>query len=147
MAMVDGFHADPDVLLVDDDETDVELALEAFRTLGLEDRVFVARDGVQALAWLEGARTAPRLVIADLRMPRMGGLDLLRQMREDPRFAHIPVVVVSSSRYVDDLRESYRLGANSFVRKRYGPELPYRYIVSLAKYWLDLNESPPGESE
>jgi two-component system response regulator len=147
MAMVDGFHADPDVLLVDDDDTDVEIALEAFRALGLEDRVFVARDGMQALAWLDGVRSAPRLVIADLRMPRMGGLDLLRQMREDPRFAHVPVVVVSSSRYADDLRESYRLGANSFVRKRFGNDTQARYLVSLASYWLDLNESPPGETE
>src|SRR6516164_8391399 len=136
-----------DVLFVDDDETDVELALAAFRANGLEDRVAVARDGVQALVWLDGLRTMPRLVIADLRMPRMGGLDLLRQIREDRRFAHVPVVVLSSSRYADDLRESYRLGANSFVRKRFGAEHLSRSLVSLAKYWLDLNEAPPGELE
>jgi len=149
--MADGF--DPcdfdqrDVLLVEDDETDVELALAAFRAHGLEHRVAVARDGVQALAWLDGLRTLPRLVIADLRMPRMGGLDLLRQIREDPRLAHVPVVVLSSSRYADDLRESYRLGANSFVRKRFGAEHLSRSLVSVTRYWLDLNETPPGEPE
>jgi two-component system response regulator len=136
-----------DILLVDDDDTDVELALAAFRESGLEDRVVVARDGVQALAWLERLPYVPRVIIADLRMPRMGGLDLLRQLRQVPRLAHVPVVVVSSSRYADDLRESYRLGANSFVRKRFGANLQSRNLVSVAQYWLDLNETPPGELE
>ena len=136
-----------DILLVEDDELDVELALRAFRENGLGDRVAVARDGEQAMQWLDSSHPVPRLVIADLRMPRMGGLDLLRQMRHDPRLAHIPVVVLSSSRYPHDLRESYRLGANSFVRKRFGAGRGLENLIGVAHYWLDLNEPSPGELE
>jgi two-component system, response regulator len=136
-----------DILLVEDDDTDVEVALRAFRQRGLGDRVAVVRDGVQALQWLGGRDPMPRVVIADLRMPRMGGLDLLRQIRDDPRLAHVPVVVVSSSRYAQDLRESYRLGANSFVRKRFGAGPATDYLINVAQYWLDFNELPPGDLE
>jgi len=144
--MIDGFHK-VDILLVEDDDTDVELALRAFRDQGLDGRVAIVRDGVQAMQWLGQAAPMPRLVIADLRMPRMGGLDLLRRIRRDPRLAHVPVVVLSSSRYAADLRESYRLGANSFVRKRFGAGSVSDYLIGVARYWLDLNEPPPGELE
>jgi CheY-like chemotaxis protein len=144
--MVEGVRQ-VDILLVEDDDTDMELALRAFREKGLEDRVAVVRDGVQALQWLGGSHPVPRLVIADLRMPRMGGLDLLRRIRDDPRLAHVPVVVLSSSRYAQDLRESYRLGANSFVRKRFGGGQVTNYLIHVTHYWLDLNELPPGELE
>ena len=143
--MLDGRTVD--ILLVEDDDTDVELALRAFRDKGLEGRVAVVRDGVEAMQWLGQPGPVPRLVIADLRMPRMGGLDLLRRIRRNPRLAHVPVVVLSSSRYAADLRESYRLGANSFVRKRFGAGPISDYLISVARYWLDLNESPPGEME
>ena len=135
-----------DILLVEDDDTDVEARparLPAEGT-GRSRRGRAGRRAGAAVA--RRARIRCReLVIADLRMPRMGGLDLLRQIRHDPRLAHVPVVVVSSSRYAHDLRESYRLGANSFVRKRFGAGPATDYLINVAQYWLDFNELPPGD--
>lgn len=132
-----------DILLVEDDPNDVTIALRAFRRHGLEDRVAVASDGEAALAYVRGRNghaVLPRVVFLDVKMPRMDGWEVLRELRADERTEHLPVVMVSSSSRSGDVRESYRLGANSFLVKRFRSERPGEYLVEAARYWLDLNE-------
>jgi len=136
--------AEADVLLVDDDEADVAVALFALQQEGWATRTAVRRDGIEALEYLQDVPAPPRLIVLDLRMPRLGGLEVLRQVRADARFAQVPIVVVSSSNLESDVVASYREGANSFVRKRLEPERPGRYIVDIARYWLELNETRDG---
>lgn len=133
-----------DLLLVDDDEADIAVALFALEREGLAERTAVRRDGIEALEFLQDLQTPPRLILVDLRMPRLGGLDLLRRIRGDDRFAQVPIVVLSSSSLESDVEASYREGANSFVRKRFDPERPGRYVVDLVRYWLELNETRYG---
>jgi two-component system response regulator len=137
-----------EVLLVDDDRNDVDVALRALDRDGLEARVTVARDGLEALQALgleddEDARPArPKVVFLDIKMPRVDGWEVLRRMREDPRTADVPVVVMSGSDRPEDVRRSYALGANSFVLKRFDPRGPARYFVEAVRYWIGLNHTP-----
>lgn len=130
-----------DLLLVDDDKADVAVALLALERHGLAERAAILRDGVEALQYLRSAPVPPRLILLDLRMPRLGGLELLARIREDERFARAPVVILSASSLETDVRESYRRGANSFVRKRFDPHRPGGYVVDVVRYWLELNET------
>ena len=139
----------PDVLLVDDDANDITVALRAFRRNGLEDRVRVMRDGAEALDYLTGASETgaeppplPKVVFLDLRMPRIDGRDVLRTMRADDRMREVPIVIVSSSRAERDMHDCYRMGANSFVVKRFDATRPGEYLVDVARYWLNLNRVP-----
>ncbi|HVP29760.1 MAG TPA: response regulator [Myxococcota bacterium] len=135
-----------DILLVDDDELDVEIAMMALAEHGLDRRTEVKLDSLEALDYLERMGRAPRVVLLDLRMPRIDGFEMLRRLRARGRYAYVPIVVVSSSQLDGDIAESYRLGANSFVRKRFGPDRPGSYLVDVVRYWLDLNEPAPGHS-
>jgi len=139
--MKSGSCEERDLLLVDDDDADVAVALFALERDGFADRAAVLRDGVEALQYLQGATAPPRLILLDLRMPRLGGLEVLARIREDARFAHLPVVILSASSLEADVRESYRRGANSFVRKRFDPHRPGGYVVDVVRYWLELNET------
>lgn len=108
------------ILLVEDNPDDVELTLRAFSEQGIANHVTVARDGVEALELLlppTGPGLCPRLVLLDLKLPRVDGLEVLRALRADPRTAFTPVVGLTTSNEERDLIESYRLGTNSFVRK------------------------------
>ncbi len=133
----------PDILLVEDDANDVAVALRAFRRHALEDRVCVLRDGVELVDYLEThdlhARP-PRVILLDLKMPRLDGRAALRELRSRPETRHIPVVVVSSSDQQSDVRECYELGANSFIVKQMNPGAPGTYLVDTVRYWLDMNE-------
>jgi two-component system, response regulator len=134
------------LLLVDDDDDDVTFALRALARAGYADRVDVARDGAEALEYLVGGRAAaapPRAVVLDLNLPRVGGLDVLARIRSDARTRTVPVIVVTSSDEPEDLRASYRLGANSYVRKRIGLDATAAALERIAVYWLTLNEPPP----
>lgn len=133
--------AEADLLLVDDDEADVMVALFALERAGLGARTAVFRDGVEAMEHLEGRILPPRLIVVDLRMPRLGGLDLVRRLRADDRFAQVPIVILSSSSLESDVAASYSEGANSFVRKRFDPQSPGRYVVDVVRYWLELNQT------
>lgn len=136
------------ILLVEDDRNEVDVALRALGRAGLDVEVEVARDGVEALEALglepdaEDVCAAPSVVFLDLRMPRVDGWEVLRRIRGDPRTADVPVVVLSSSDRVEDIRRCYDLGANSFVVKRYDPRGPGTYFADAVRYWLELNRRP-----
>jgi len=132
-----------DVLLVEDDANDIAVALRAFRRHSLEDRVRVLRDGAELVDYLQTRNLRgrpPKLILLDLKMPRMDGRAALRELRSRPETRHIPVVMVSSSDQQSDVRECYELGANSFVVKQLTPWSPGRYLVDTVRYWLDMNE-------
>jgi CheY-like chemotaxis protein len=136
-----------DLLLVEDNPSDIVVALRAFRRHGFDQRVKVVRDGAEALAYLFGDGTAdghprpplPKVVLLDLRMPRIDGRAVLREIRSDESMKEVPIVVVSSSGAEADIRDCYRLGANSFVVKSFDPSRPGEYLIDVARYWLDLN--------
>lgn len=138
------------ILLVEDNPDDVELTLRAFRKNRVGNEIVVARDGVEALEYLFGdgrwadrdTRRQPHLILLDLRMPRLGGLEVLERIRDDDRTRRLPVVVLTSSDEERDLVESYDLGANSFIRKPVGFDKFVEAVRQLELYWLVLNEVP-----
>lgn len=118
------------LLFVDDDLEDVELTMQGFRREGFEHEILIARDGKEALDMLNAAREArrplPAVVLADIRMPRMDGLELLRRIKGDPHLRGIPVVILTSSGYEADLSEAMRLGCGRYLKK---PERLEEYAV------------------
>jgi two-component system response regulator len=139
------------VLFVDDSPRDTELALSAFEEYHLGNEVVVARDGAEALDYLfrKGAHAGrsenenPALVLLDINLPRIDGLEVLRRMRADPRTKLLPVVILTSSKEEQDLIVSYSLGANSYVRKPVDFDEFIKAARQLGLYWLLLNENPP----
>jgi CheY-like chemotaxis protein len=131
-----------DVLLVEDDSNDVAVALRALQRHSLGTRVKVLRDGAELLDYLEQSERSdpPKLILLDLKMPRLDGRAALRELRTRDTTRHVPVVVVSSSSQQRDVRDCYELGANSFVVKQFDPYAPGEYLVSTVRYWLDMNE-------
>jgi two-component system, response regulator len=139
------------ILMADDNPRTAERFGLVLRANGIDNEIVVARDGVEALDYLfgtgdhAGSDTSfmPRLMLLDLSMPRMGGLEVLRRLREDERTKLLPVVVLTSSTDPQDIVEAYRAGANSYVDKL--SEVPWPELVSLiARYWLDMNISAQG---
>jgi len=129
------------ILLVEDSDDDVELTRRAFAKHRLANDIVIASDGQQALDILFGEKAlTPQVVLLDLNLPKLSGLDVLRRIRADPRTVLLPVVVLTSSDHDRDVIESYRLGANSFVRK----PVDFLEFVEAARqlglYWLVLNE-------
>jgi len=137
--------SDKMILLVEDNPDDEALMIRAFERSKLANRIEVARDGAEALAYLVGpsARPLPTLVILDLKLPKVDGLEVLRRVRADERAQTLPVVVLTSSREEQDLVESYRLGANSYVRKPVDFVQFAEAVQTLGLYWLVVNEPPP----
>jgi len=140
----------PGILLVDDDEDYLFVARRAIERAKLNADVRVTRDGDEALRVLgllpggvEPARPHTVVVVMlDLRMPGLGGLDVLRQIRANERTRELPVVVVSTSSKPDEVARSYELGANSFVVKQMDQDSPGAYVAEAARYWVELNEPP-----
>lgn len=139
------------VLLVEDNDDDVQLTLRAFQKHKLANEVHVATDGVEALDFLfaRGAHAdrngteLPQVVLLDLNLPKLDGLEVLRQIRADPRTRTLPVVVLTSSNEERDLVESYRLGANSYVRKPVDFQQFMDAAHQLGLYWVVMNLSAP----
>jgi two-component system response regulator len=136
------------ILLVEDNPDDIELTLRAFRRNHIQNEIHVVRDGAEALAWLfdgseAAARGLPAVVLLDLKLPKVDGLEVLRRIRADERTGMLPVVILTSSKEEADLINGYRLGANSYVRKPvdFGDFLEATRQLGL--YWLVLNEMPP----
>jgi CheY-like chemotaxis protein len=132
-----------DILLVEDDENDVAVALRVFQRHSLEARVCVLRDGVELVDYMETHNLrgrSPKVILLDLKMPRMDGRAALRELRSRPETRNIPIVMVSSSNQQSDVRECYELGANSYVVKQLTPWSPGAYLVDTVRYWLEMNE-------
>ena len=132
------------MLLVGDNPDDMEFALLALRENGLAGKVVVARDGQEALDYLfsGAAEDPPGFVLLDLKMPRVDGFEVLRQMRANEATSHLPVVILSSSNEECDLEDCYKLGANSYVQKSLDFSRFTESIKQIGRYWLDLNEVP-----
>jgi two-component system, response regulator len=143
--------ASPPILLVEDNPDDEALTLRAFRRNNIQHEVVVARDGVEALDYLFGTgnyagrdlSVMPQLILLDLKLPRIDGLQVLERLRADPRTRLLPVVILTSSKEQQDLIEGYSLGANSYVRKPVDFNKFIDAVKQLGLYWLILNELAP----
>ncbi len=138
------------ILLIEDNPDDEALTLRALKKNHILNEVFVARDGVAAIDYLMGTgphaaepRVLPQLVLLDLKLPKLDGLEVLRRIRSDPATRLLPVVVLTSSKEDRDLVESYSLGANSYVRKPVDFVQFSEAVRNLGLYWLVLNETAP----
>jgi two-component system, response regulator len=139
------------ILLVEDNADDEELTLRALRKNNIRNEVVVARDGVEALDYLFGTGVyaerdltlMPRIVLLDLKLPKIDGLQVLRRLRADSRTRLLPVVILTSSKEQQDLIEGYGLGANSYVRKPVDFSQFIDAVRQLGLYWLILNEQAP----
>jgi two-component system response regulator len=141
-----------DILLVEDNASDEKLTIRAFKKSNVSNDIVVVRDGAEALEYLFGTgrhdgrdtHILPEIVLLDLKLPRVDGLEVLRQIRADDRTKLLPVVVLTASREEEDVIRSYALGANAYVRK----PVDFAEFADAAKtlglFWLLLNESPQG---
>jgi two-component system response regulator len=143
------------ILLVEDNPDDEFLTVRELKKQNIVDEIIAVHDGVEAMAYLFGTgqysrhdvRDVPTVVLLDLKLPKVDGLEVLQRIRADDRTKHIPVVVLTSSDDPRDVVESYRLGANSYVRKPVNFNQFQEAVRHLQFYWLRLNEPPPlGES-
>jgi two-component system response regulator len=142
--MISGMNT-KQILLVEDNPDDEELTLLALRKAKIMNEVNVARDGAEALDFLFArgefaARALPEVVLLDLKLPKVDGIEVLRQMRADERTRNVPVVILTSSREEQDLVEGYRKGANSYVVKPVDTAQFMEAVQQLGLYWLLLNE-------
>ena len=139
------------ILLVEDNLDDVELTLRIFSKNNIRNKVVVAMDGAEALDFLfctgkyasAAVELLPAVVLLDLKLPKLSGLEVLRRIRSDEKTRNVPVVILTSSKEESDLIESYNLGANSYIRKPVDFTEFSDAIVKLGVYWLVLNEVPP----
>jgi len=133
---------DVDILLVEDNPNDAELTQRAFRKSDLDVRLTIVRDGAEALDYLFGGKPRPKVVLLDLKLPKIDGIDVLRRIRAGERTRTIPVVVLTSSQEERDIVECYELGANSYVVKPVDFDRFYRTVSDIGAYWLVLNKLP-----
>ena len=139
-----------DILLVEDNPNDAELAIHAFRKYHLTDRIRLLCDGEEALDFIFGrgayegreVGVATRLILLDIKLPKIDGLEVLRQIKSDPRTRNIPVVMLTSSQEQRDIGEGYSQGANSYIVKPVDFGQLSEAIRTLGIYWLNLNYAP-----
>ncbi|MBZ5651272.1 MAG: response regulator [Acidobacteriia bacterium] len=139
-----------DILLVEDSLDDAELAVHALRRERLTNNIFIARDGEEALDFLfcrgpfaaRSFERPPKLVLLDLKLPKVDGIEVLRQTKQDPRTVSIPVVVMTSSKEEQDLVRSYDLGANSYIQKPVDFEKFRETVKTVGLYWMIINQRP-----
>lgn len=139
-----------EILLAEDSSADAEMTLRTLKRRGIANRIEWVRDGVEALeflrcegGWRERGNGHPRLVLLDLKMPRMDGLQVLERMKRDPDLRSIPVVMMTSSREEGDLVASYRLGVNSYIVKPVDFDVFAETVAQIGMYWMIANEAPP----
>jgi two-component system response regulator len=139
-----------EILIVEDSPQDLELALRALKKANVSNRIQVARDGAEALEFIFGEgmhagrklENGPKVVLLDLKLPKVDGLEVLQRLKSDPRTKTIPVVVLTSSKEQSDVVESYKLGVNSYIVKPVNFESFMEAVQKLGMYWLLLNEPP-----
>ncbi len=139
------------ILIAEDDIKDVELTLSALEELNLANEVVVTHDGEEALNYLyckgefeNREKGNPAVIMLDIKMPKVSGLEVLKQIKSDPNFKKIPAIILTSSREEKDLVEGYSLGANAYVVKPVDLEEFIYAIKELGLFWAIINESPPG---
>jgi two-component system response regulator len=139
-----------EILLVEDNPNDVELTLRALKKRNLANKVHVVKDGAEALEFIFGTGTyaerdinqMPKVILLDLKLPKVDGLEVLRKVKSDERTKVIPVVVLTSSKEESDLVESYRLGANSYITKPVDFDKFAQTVSEMGLYWLLVNQPP-----
>jgi two-component system response regulator len=142
------------ILLVEDDPQDVELTLRAFRSENVQSRIEVVRDGEEALDYMfcrgdykaRPSDQPPSLVLLDLKLPKIGGLQVLKELKASAECRSIPVIMLTSSGEQRDITESYKLGVNSYIQKPVDIAEFRKAIRALALYWLGVNRSPFSQS-
>ena len=143
-------HSQTEILLIDDDPADVELALHALRENNLGNHVQVLRDGEEALNYLfpDGdvplaARKIPKLILLDLKLPKVDGIEVLRRIKNDPVTKAIPVVILTSSKEGRDMVRGYELGVNSYIQKPVDFDQFRAIVKQVGLYWLVINQPSP----
>jgi len=139
-----------EILLVEDNPNDVELTQHALKKHKIANRLHVARDGVEALDYIFGRgeyagrriEDAPKMILLDLKLPKLDGLEVLRQLKSNPHTRAIPVVMLTSSQIESDIIESYQLGVNSYIVKPVDFEQFTEAVRQIGLYWLLLNQPP-----
>ena len=141
-----------EILLVEDSESDLKLALRALTKANVSNRIEVARDGEEALDFMLGRGAyagrpseSPRLVLLDLKLPKVDGLEVLRTLKADPRTRRVPIVILTSSKEQRDVVESYDLGVNSYIVKPVDFEGFIKAVAELGLYWMLLNQAPSSD--
>ena len=130
------------ILLVEDDPADVELTLRALKAINLANHIQVVRDGAAALDFLRTTKELPKVVMLDLKLPKVSGIEVLTAIRKDPRHKLIPVVVMTSSREEPDVAACYALGVNSYIVKPVEFEAFAKAVAEVGLYWMLLNQPP-----
>jgi CheY-like chemotaxis protein len=141
---------DVEILIVEDTPGDLQLALRALRKAHLANHIHVARDGAEALEFIfcEGPHVerkienSPKLILLDLKLPKIDGLEVLQRLKSDPRTRSIPVVMLTSSQEQSDVVKSYNLGANSYIVKPVDFDSFVKAVQELGMYWMLLNQPP-----
>ncbi|HEV2730097.1 MAG TPA: response regulator [Terriglobales bacterium] len=141
-----------DILLVEDSQDDMDLAMHALRRENLANSIFVVRDGEDALDFIfcrgpfkqRSFDHPPKLVLLDLKLPKVDGIEVLKQLKNDPRTKTIPVVIMTSSKEERDLVNGYNLGANSYIQKPVDFDQFRNTVKQVGLYWLVINQAPVG---
>jgi two-component system, response regulator len=141
-------NSDIEILLAEDNPNDAELTIRAFKKNNLANKLFHVKDGAEALDFIFGegiykdrqTDNTPRLILLDLKMPKVDGLEVLRKIKSDDRMKHIPVVILTSSKEEKDIVKSYQLGVNSYIVKPVDFEKFVQAVADLGLYWMVLNQ-------
>jgi CheY-like chemotaxis protein len=136
------------ILLVEDSKNDVELTMAALQESSIVNPVIVLRDGAEAMAFLQNldAASIPIVVLLDIKMPKMNGMEVLRAMKADDKLKQVPVVMLTSSREGPDINECYRLGANAYVVKPVVFDEFFQAIKEVGRFWAVVNQPPQPQA-